>query len=141
MASLTDIRASLTSLVQAPAIGLKMEPEVPAITTNGAIIMRPAVPASDFEQAYQRGLDRWDFDLIIVIGGGDTTLMQRRLDAYIDGGGDQSIRKLVFDNRELGFTDGTKAHISGVVSYGPRDDAGYQHVAATLRLTVYTKPA
>lgn len=139
MASLSDIRAALTSYVQAAPYSLKMCPEVPALTTAGAIIMKPAT--ADFDMAYARGLDRWDFDLIIVIGGADIVLMQKRLDGYIDGGGDQSIRKLIFNNNTLGFTDGTKAHVAGLASYGPRADAGYDHVAATLRLNVHTKPA
>ena len=142
MATLTEIRDAIKTIVETNIAGLKVCPRVPGqAPSSPSLIVRPAAVPADFDEAMGKGLDRWDFDLIVVIGYGDEDIAQKKLDGYVDGGGASSIRAVIFANKTLGQSTTTTAHVSGVIAYGPRDDAGYDHVSATLRLTVYTKPS
>lgn len=139
MATFAEIREALKTVIEANIEGLKVYPRVPGSATGRALIVRPAAP-TDFTVAMRRGTDTWQIDLVVVIPLGDTDVAQQHLDSYIDGGGDNSVRRVIFDNRSLGL-DNTDAHVSSLTEYGQAANASYDNVSATLRLVVHTMPS
>lgn len=139
MATFAEIRDALKTVIEANIEGLRVYPRVPGSSTGRALVVRPAAP-TDFVVAMGRGTDTWQIDLVLVIPLGDLDVAQQHLDAYVDGGGENSIRKVVFDNRTLDL-ENTDAHVAGLIAYGDMANASYENVSATLRLVVHTRPA
>jgi len=139
MATFTQIRDAVKTVVEANIGTIKVHPRVPGTATGHALVVQPA-PGTDFSMAMNRGIDEWQVNLTVIIPVGDLDVAQRHLDAYVDGGGSDSIRKVIFQNKNLGMS-GTSAHVSGIVAYGPTDNADYDNVSATLRMVVTTNPS
>lgn len=139
MATFAEIRNALKQVIEANIEGLKVYPRVPGTSTGRALVVRPATP-TDFTVTMRRGTDTWQIDLVVVIPLGDADVAQQHLDAYVDGGGNSSIRKVIFDNRTLDL-DNTDAHVSSLIEYGTAANASYDNVSATLRLVVHTMPS
>jgi hypothetical protein len=139
MATFAEIRDALKAVIEANIDGLKVYPRIPGSSTGRALVVRPAAP-TDFTVAMGRGTDTWQIDLVVVIPLGDLDVAQQHLDAYVDGGGAHSIRKVVFNNRTLNLTN-TDAHVSSLIEYGQAANASYDNISATLRLVVHTVPS
>lgn len=139
MATFAEIREAVKTVVENAGIDLKVYPRVPGTATSRALVVVPAVP-TDFNVAMGRGTDTWQIDLVLVMSAADLSVAQGHLDTYVDGGGTHSIRKLIFDNRDLGLTD-TNAHVSSLIAYGETVNAGYDNISATLRMVVHTRPS
>jgi hypothetical protein len=139
MATFAEIRSAVKTTVEDNIDGLKVYPRVPGNATSRALVVRPAIP-TDFNVVMRRGTDTWQIDLVVVIGLGDMDVAQQHLDGYVDGGGANSIRKVIFDNRTLGLAN-TDAHVSGLIAYGDTVNASYDNISATLRLVVHTVPS
>jgi hypothetical protein len=140
MATLGEIREAIKAIVEPEAVGLKVYPLIPGTAQGKALVVEPAPGAASFDRAMGRGVDEWHFNLILIMSSSSLVVAQTHLDEYIDGGGEKSIRRIVFASNNLGLPN-TNAHVSGVVGYGPLEAAAYEHVSATLRLVVITKPS
>ncbi len=138
MATLSQIRTAVKTIVESPTANLKVYPRIPGTPTSRAAVLR--IATADFAVTMGKGFDTWNLDLIVLLSTGDLDVAQQHLDEYIDGGGSNSIRAAVFATPGLGLSN-TSAHIAGVVGYGPFDAAAYDHVGAILRLVVTTKPS
>lgn len=139
MASIAEIRAALKETLQGAIDGLHVHELMAGVANVPAVVVMPE--DADFEVAMGRGLDAWNFDLLVLAGKADERTWQQRLDELVDGGGDKSIRKAVFQNKTLGLAN-TNAHISGMSGYGSQHTVGsFTYAGANLRLTVYTKPS
>lgn len=139
MATFAQIRTAVKTIVEANTDGLKVYPRVPGTATSRALVVQPTTP-TDFTVAMGRGTDTWQIDLVLVMGLGDLDVAQQHLDAYVDGGGTNSIRKIIFDNRTLGLDD-TNAHVAALTAYGQVANASYDNISATLRMVVHTRPS
>ena len=104
-----------------------------------ALVMMPAL-AEFADQRNRLGLDRWDWDLIVMVSFADADVAQQQLDDYLAKDGPRSIRALIRENRTLGLGDGTDAYIAGMEGYG--DSYGREqeltNIGAKLRLVVTT---
>lgn len=148
MASLTEIRAAIRTVLKANLADLNVYSEVSDVEQLPAVVVMPAFDPStsgmvcDFNGAMGRGLDTWHIDLYVLVGRGDAVLAQKQLDQYVTGTGPKSIRRIVYQNSSLGLSDGTDAHAEGVRQYGGKFNAAQiQHVGAVVRLTVRTTSA
>lgn len=139
MATFTQIRNAIKTVVEANITGLKVHARMPTQTTGHCLVVQPA-PGTDFDVAMGRGLDTWHINLMLVVPLGDADVAQLALDAYVDGGGARSIRKVIFSNKTLGLTN-TSAHVSSLVAYGPNPSASFDNIGAVLRMTAHTKPS
>ena len=137
MASLEQIRDGIKATLEAAIPFLQVYDTVPdAANILPACIVIPT--AADFNVAFQRGTDRWDFDLYILASYAEASLGQDALDNLISGAGPNSIRAAIFATKSLGLSS-TDANISGMGNYGTTFDvAGIDHVGATLQLVVHT---
>ncbi len=139
MASIAEVREALKTTLEAAIDGLHVHALMAGVANVPAVVVMPE--DADFDVAMGRGIDEWHYDLLVLAGKADERTWQQRLDELVDGGGDKSIRKTIFQNKTLGLAN-TNAHISGMTGYGSQHTVGsFSYAGATLRLTVHTKPA
>lgn len=135
MATLTQIRDSVKTVLEGAIPGLTVYPTVESIKVLPALVVEP-VTAEYVTMG--RGVDAWEFVLYMLVQSADMDLAQRELDTYITGAGDKAIRQAIFLNRTLGLS-GTDAHITSMSGYGGRlESVGIEHISALLQLTVTT---
>lgn len=135
MATLTAIRDAIKTTVGAAITTLHIYDTVPESPELPALVIQPV--GSDFNRAFGRGLDGWEFDLVVLVSWGDSDLGQDQLDAFVNGSGSSSIRQAVFNASTLGLAN-TTANVSGMTEYGIRTAAGIDHIGAVLRLVVHS---
>lgn len=135
MASLKAIRDAIKETVESAIPSITCYDTVPESPNLPAVIVQPAV--GDFNVAFGRGTDRWEFDLIVLVSWGESDVAQDELDGYISGAGETSIRQAIFNARKLGLTD-TDASVSAMSEYGGKTAAAMDHLGAVLRLVVVT---
>lgn len=144
MASLSEIRAALKATFKANIPNLNVYAEVSDVTQVPAVVVMPARPTTgalvcDFNGAFGRGLDTWNLELYVLVARTDAVLAQQALDQYVTGAGPKSVRRILYENSDLGLADGTDAHAEGVSAYdGAFETAGIPHVGAIVRVTVRT---
>lgn len=144
MASLTEIRAALKATLKANIDGLYVYSEVSDVAQMPAAVAMPAPQSAsgmtcDFDGAFGRGLDTWHIDLFILVARTDAALAQKVLDQFVTGAGPKSIRRVIYENPDLGLADGTDCHATGVRDYGGFfETANIQQVGAVVRLIVRT---
>lgn len=136
MASLKEIR---------DAVIATLDEAIPELTGYRCPPDAPNMPAyfvqlkeGDFFAAMGRGTDRYEFDLVVMVGWTDSELSQDELDLYVCGSGAQSIRQAIFLNRTLGRDD-LDASISALAEYGVKSAASVDHIGAVLRMSILTK--
>lgn len=138
MASVTEVREGIKASLEAAIPGLTVHAKMSGVANVPAVVVQPV--EADFEVAMGRGLDAWQYDLIVLASRADEAAAQDRLDEYVDGGGDKSIRRAIFNNNTLGLAN-TNAHVSGMADYNGQHAVGpISYAGATLRLVVRTKP-
>lgn len=139
MASVGEIREAIKETLEANIDGLHVHAKMPGSVNVPAVIVQPV--DADFDVAFGRGTDTWNFDLIVLTSRADEITAQDRLDELVDGGGDMSVRKAIFSNNTLGLAS-TNAHVSGMSEYKGQHAVGaFVYAGATLRLAVHTKPS
>lgn len=138
MSTLTQMREAIDNTVQNRIDGLRGFNDVTDVTQLPAMVVMPARNTADFTGAMGRGMDVWNFDLYVLVARGEVTVAQNALDQYISGSGDRSIRRVIFENPDLGLSD-CVATVMGVAEYGGRfQTARIEHVGAIVRLMVRT---
>jgi hypothetical protein len=137
MASLEAIRDAIASTLDGlgnltPYATVRDAANLPAVI---------AIPTeADFDVAMGRGVDTWTFDLLVLVSIREMRIAQNELDGFVTGAGSNSIRQAIFNNRSLGLSDGTDAHVAGMREYGSQYQlAKVGHVGAKLQLVVHTK--
>ena len=139
MAAMAAIRDAVKDTLEAAIPQLHVYDTVPDAPNLPAVIVQP-VTCSFADEFIQRGMDVWEFDLIVLVSARDMGLAQDDLDAFVTGSGDESIRRVIRGARSLGLS-GTQAHVDRLDSYGARfESAQVEHVGAVLRLVVRTQP-
>jgi hypothetical protein len=135
--SLTEIRNGLADTIRNfTSLGVYTYAEVQAKGNYPAAIIEPH--ATDFERAMNRGTDEWDFNIFVLVRGADEATAQRNLDKFVTGQGDDSIRQVLFEHRDLGLGDSVDAHIYSMRGYGGGFEwAGTQHIGAVLKARVF----
>ena len=138
MASLTQIRKALKNTIDNHTTAeLFVYDLVEDLGQLPAVIIEPT--SSEFEEAMNRGLDCWYFNLYILVSpAADSANGQSLLDQLISGAGPNSIRELLFNRPDLGLSN-TDASVLGMKDYGGKLEwASIQHVGAILKVRVLT---
>lgn len=135
MAELAEIRDAIKTTIENNISGLRVYDTIPDVTNLPAVVPFPR--KCDFDGAMGMGMDIWEIDLIVLVSpGADRRRAQEKLDGYITGRGSDSVRKVLFDNSDLGLTDGTFIHPTGVSGYGGSWETHVESVGAILHTTV-----
>lgn len=136
MSSLADIRTALADTLNTLEGFSAYGNAPPKINLPCAVIL-PA--EANYTKAFGRGLDQWDFNLLICVTMTELDLSQQMLDEYVNGFGDNSIREFIFKNRSLGLSD-VEAVCTRMFNYLHETSiGGINSLSATLRVEVYSK--
>lgn len=137
MASFGELRDAIKAVLAAALPGATVYDTVPESANLPAIVVQPA--EAEFPLTMGRATDTWQFDLIVMTSYGDAGIAQNRLDAYLSGAGDTSIRQIIMRNSSLGRGDVMTAYIAGMSDYGANFTmAGVDNIGCRLRLIVET---
>lgn len=99
-------------------------------------IIEPA--DADFAEVFQAGQDCWYFLVYVLVARQDADAAQEELDEYVAGWGDKSLRRIIYDNYDLGLAD-TQAFVTSMKGYGGSFEANRTPmVGAVLTLKVIT---
>jgi|TARA_R100001463_G_C3509662_1_gene219830 hypothetical protein len=137
MAALSEIRDGIKTTISGIS-GIRCYDVIPdnAINFPVAIILPQEI---QFDQAMQRGTDRYTFTVLVAVQRADARTAQDKLDEYITGAGSNSVRQAIFNNRTLGLSD-TDARVMSVSNYAADVNLnGIDGVGANLEVEVYTK--
>lgn len=139
MATLTQVRERIVATL-ADVEDLSVLPYPPESPPS----VLPALVVGDAsgelaEGDARRGLDIWEFTLVLLVATGDYALAAAALDEYLVRQGEKSIRQRFEDVPQLGLSDGTSAFLDRVENVGPRESIdGQRLMGADLRLRVRT---
>lgn len=114
--------------------GLNVYDHQSDVTNTPACVILPA--DIDFTGAMSMGGDTYNFDLAVLVANVNTRDAQRKLNAYVTGKGEKSIREHLFRNGNLGLDD-VDCVVKGVRGYGGNfETATVNYVGAVLKLCV-----
>jgi hypothetical protein len=137
MASLAEIRTTLKDTIEAAVSDLQVYEKAPEQVNLPAAVVLPT--QTDFVQAFGRGLDVYEFDVLVLVSRRDDDLAQTDLDEYVNGFGAKSIRQAIFAARATLAALGIDAFVVGMSDYGAQFNVGdIDHVGARLRVRVTT---
>ncbi len=130
--SLTDIREALkATLTQS---GLHLYETVPDVTNTPAAVILP--DDADYLGAMRMGGDMYNFDVAVLVASRNIRDAQRKLDRYVTGQGENSLREFLYHNSDLGLPD-VDATVKGFKGYGGNfQQATVDCIGAVLRVCV-----
>lgn len=140
MASVEQIREGIKKTVaDNVSFELHTYSYVEEMAHTPALIVEPEI--ADYEGAYGRGMDEWLFRIFVIIGRSNGAQSQAVLDRLLDGGGPDSVRRILYEHPDLGLGDGTDANVFGMKGYGGSYEySKIPHVGAIIRVRVRTDP-
>lgn len=89
-----------------------------------------------FDEAYNRGLDAYQFTILVLAGRVAERTSQNRLEAYLNPSGTSSIKQAIQGDRTLGGKAQT-LRVTEVTSYGSISVGDVTYLAANLTVVVY----
>ena len=130
---INDIRVGIANNL-ATITGLRTSPEL--IDNPSPPVALVALDSIEYDQAYQRGLTLLSFTITLIVGRAAERTAQRKLDAYMQLDGDQSVKVAVESDRTLsGACQDLRVTTAGSVGSIQINDQTY--LAAEFTVTVY----
>jgi len=134
MASLTEIRDAIRTVIEANVDDVMVYPRVPAAVEPKCVVV---VPRSADTTTMGRGSVSYSLELIVVASSADTVSGQMALDVMLETDGAKIFA--AFDaNKTLGL-DNTNIHAGGWEEYGTTDFNERAYYTATIPVVVVTK--
>lgn len=98
MATIANIRTGIAANIGTIS-GLRTAAEIPDSPNPPIAVVN--LESIDYHQAMQNGLTRYNFTVTVVVGRAAEREMQRKLDAYCQVTGSQSVKAAIESNRTL----------------------------------------
>lgn len=99
MALISELRTGIsTNLATIP--GLRASSTVPDNPNPPIAIVLP--DGITFDDSFQRGMNTYTFTVMVIVGRADERTAQNRLDAYVSGTGNSSIKRAIEIDKTLG---------------------------------------
>ena len=136
MSSLTTVREAMADTVNT-IDGITAYAKTPSRAVVPCCVILPM--EADFTRAFGRGLDTWDFHLIIGVTRTEFSVAEDKLDGFINGFGEQSIREVLFKNPNMGLDDTAVVAVKMLNYLHNTHWGGVEILSATLQVTVHTK--
>lgn len=99
MALITDLRTRIATNL-ATITGLRTSPEMPDNPNPPIALVRPVTV--EYNQAMARGMTKYTFVVVVIVGRAEERTAQRALDAYCSSTGTSSIKNAVESDKTLG---------------------------------------
>lgn len=135
MASITDLRAGLATRLGTIS-GLRTTTETPDTISPPVAIIN--VANVNYDRAFQRGLDEYNFVVTVIVGRVGERSAQRLLDSYVSSTGASSVKLAI----ELDKTLGGKCdslRVSDMRNYGSLVIGEITYLAAEFNVVVYAQ--
>lgn len=135
MATIAQMRAGIATNLQTIA-GLRTSDTVPDNIQPPVAIVSPS--AIQYDLTFQRGLDLYNFTVMIVVGRASERQAQRALDAFCAGTGASSVKAAIESNRTLtGLVNDLR--VTSMRNYGSTLIGETTYLAVEFELVVYTQ--
>ena len=85
----------------------------------------------EFDSSYQRGMDQFTFDVIVIAARASERNAQRTLDGYCNSTGSTSIKAAIETDKTLGGTV-MDCRVTEMTGYGPVAIGEVQYLSATF---------
>jgi hypothetical protein len=99
MASLSDLRIGISNNL-ATIAGLRTSPTVPDNPNPPIAVIFPQ--SVNYDETFQRGMQTYQFTVVVIVGRVDERTAQNRLDAFVSSTGTSSIKLAVEKDKTLG---------------------------------------
>lgn len=99
MSSISLLRAAIATNLGTIA-GLRTSPEMPDNPNPPIALVRPVTV--EYDQAMAKGLTRYSFAVVVIVGRAEERTAQRSLDAFCSSTGASSIKLAVESEKTLG---------------------------------------
>jgi hypothetical protein len=135
MASITDLRAGLaTRLATIP--GLKTTTETPDTISPPIAIIN--VANVNYDRAFQRGLDEYNFVVTVIVSRVGERSAQRLLDSYVSPVAPSSVKLAIELDRTLGGKCDS-LRVTDMRNYGSLVIGEITYLAAEFNVVVYAQ--
>ena len=133
MASITNIRNGIVTNL-GPISGLRAVAEIP--DNPSPPIASVNLDTVDYDNAFNNGLTLYNFQVTLIVGRAAERTMQRKLDAYCDVTGSQSVKVAIESDKTLsGEVYDLRVERSSTIGSITIQDQTY--LAAEFTVTVY----
>ena len=133
MASITNLRTALATNL-ATITGLRTSAEMPDNPNPPIAIVRPSTV--EYNQAMRKGLTKYSFAVVVIVGRAEERTAQRNLDAYCSSTGASSIKTAVETDRTLGG-NAYDCQVTEMRNYTPIQLNEGTYLAAEFAVDVY----
>jgi hypothetical protein len=135
MAAIADIRDGIATNLST-ITGLRTTETVPDNPQPPVAIIQPS--SIDFDLAFQRGLDQYNFVVTVIVGRASERQAQRLLDLYCAGTGSSSVKLAIESNRTLAGVI-QDLRVIAMRNYGTISIGEQNYLAAEFDVVVYTQ--
>jgi hypothetical protein len=135
MASITDLRAGLATNI-ATITGLRTTTETPDTISPPIAIIN--VANVNYDKAFARGLDEYNFVVTVIVGRVGERSAQKLLDSYVSTTGNPSVKLAIELDKTLGGKCDT-LRVSDMRNYGSLVIGEVTYLAAEFNVIVYAK--
>lgn len=133
MSSLTDIRVALAQQLSTIR-GLRVEPSVPDNPKPPTAIIIPQ--SISYDRAMHRGLDEYEFSILLISGRVSERQAQRTLDAFCDASGSVSVKACFVSDPTCGGVV-QSARVTNMRNYGSLTVGDTDYMSVEFAVTVY----
>jgi hypothetical protein len=135
MASITDLRAGLATRL-ATISGLRTTTETPDTISPPIAIIN--VANVNYDRAFQRGLDEYNFVITVIVGRVGERSAQRLLDSYVSPVAPSSVKLAIELDRTLGGKCDS-LRVTDMRNYGSLVIGEITYLAAEFNVVVYAQ--
>lgn len=135
MASITDIRNGLASQL-ATISGLRTTTETPDTISPPIAIVNLA--NLNYDRAFQRGLDEYNFVVTVIVGRVGERSAQRLLDSYVSTTGSSSVKLAIESDKTLGGKCDS-LRVTDMRNYGSIVVGEITYLAAEFNVVVFAQ--
>jgi hypothetical protein len=135
MASITDLRAGLATRLGTIS-GLRTTTETPDTISPPIAIIN--VANVNYDRAFQRGLDEYNFVITVIVGRVGERSAQRLLDSYVSPVAPSSVKLAIELDRTLGGKCDS-LRVTDMRNYGSLVIGEITYLAAEFNVVVYAQ--
>jgi hypothetical protein len=135
MASITDLRAGLATRLGTIS-GLRTTTETPDTVSPPIAIIN--VANVNYDRAFQRGLDEYNFVVTVIVGRVGERSAQRLLDSYVSPVAPSSVKLAIELDRTLGGKCDS-LRVTDMRNYGSLVIGEITYLAAEFNVVVYAQ--
>jgi hypothetical protein len=135
MASITDLRAGLATRLGTIS-GLRTTTETPDTISPPVAIIN--VANVNYDRAFQRGLDEYNFVITVIVGRVGERSAQRLLDSYVSPVAPSSVKLAIELDRTLGGKCDS-LRVTDMRNYGSLVIGEITYLAAEFNVVVYAQ--